>query len=227
MLGSKYGHLTAQGKTSYTQNTLAEKLSKHVSHRPQFRFHKNLATSRYDEFLAESDDEEFFNSKPLTKDGNSFDFDFKIDTYRDQIKYNKHRGGKQSQKKLIMIKSSRGYDKIKNALATGNSYQQVTGTLTNQHDKAVPDELSKSILTSLEKFGIIEDLAQKIPFYGQQGPINQTLLRCADGVFKVNYAEMNELKVATLKQMKAANAAMMQRNVLPIFSGNIECYLVN
>ena len=119
MLGSKYGHLTTQGKTSYTQNTLAEKLTKHVSHKPQFRFHKNLATSRYDEFLAESDDEEFFNSKPLTKDGNSFDFDFKIDTYRDQIKYNKSRGGKQSQKKLIMIKSSRGYDKIKNALATG------------------------------------------------------------------------------------------------------------
>ena len=75
----------------------------------------------------------------------------------------------------------------------------MTGTLAKQHNKAVPDDLSKSILTSLEKFGIVEDLAQKIPFYGQQGPINQTLLRCADGVFKVNYAEMNELKVATLK----------------------------
>ena len=51
--------------------------------KPKFRFHKNLSSSRYDEFLAESDDEEFFNSKPLTKDGNSFDFDFKIDMYRD------------------------------------------------------------------------------------------------------------------------------------------------
>ena len=38
---------------------------------------------------------------------------------------------------------------------------------------------------------------------------------------------MNELKVATLKQMKAANTAMMQKNNLPIFSGNIECYLIN
>ena len=36
---------------------------------PQFRFHKNLATSRYKEFLAESDDEEFFDSVPKTKKG--------------------------------------------------------------------------------------------------------------------------------------------------------------
>lgn len=74
---------------------------------------------------------------------------------------------------------------------------------------------------------IEEDLAQKIPFYGEQGPINQTLLRCADGVFRINAADMNELKVATLKQMKAANSAMIQRNSLPVFSGNIECYLIN
>ena len=30
----------------------------------QFRYHKHLATSKYDEFLTESDDEEFFGSKP-------------------------------------------------------------------------------------------------------------------------------------------------------------------
>ena len=64
--------------------------------------------------MAESDDEEFFNSKPVTKDGNNFDFDFKIDTYRDQIKFNKNAGGITSSKKLLMLKSSRGYEQLKN-----------------------------------------------------------------------------------------------------------------
>ena len=54
-----------------------------------FRYHKNLATSRYNEFLEESDDEEFFNSKPLTKDGQDFELAFKIDKYRDEIYFNK------------------------------------------------------------------------------------------------------------------------------------------
>lgn len=58
--------------------------------RLQFRFHKNLATSRYDEFLAESDDEDFFKSKPVTKDGKDYELDFKIDTFRNEIKLNKH-----------------------------------------------------------------------------------------------------------------------------------------
>ena len=35
--------------------------------KPMFRYHKNLATSRYNEFLADSDDEDFFKSKPKTK----------------------------------------------------------------------------------------------------------------------------------------------------------------
>ena len=64
---------------------------------PQFRFHKHLATSRYEEFLAESDDEDFFKSKPRTKTGKDYEIDFKIDTYRDQIKFAKHG----SQKKLM------------------------------------------------------------------------------------------------------------------------------
>ena len=63
----------------------------------QFRFHKHLATSRYDEFLNESDDEEFFGSKAQTKEGHDFELDFKIDAYRDQIKLSKHG----SQRKLI------------------------------------------------------------------------------------------------------------------------------
>lgn len=66
--------------------------------KPQFRYHKHLATSRYEEFLAESDDEEFFKSKPKTKDGKSYQLDFKIDTFRDQIRVNKNG----SQKTLLV-----------------------------------------------------------------------------------------------------------------------------
>lgn len=67
-----------------------------------FRYHKNLATSRYNEFLADSDDEDFFKSKPKTKDGGNYELDFKIDTYRDEIHLNKNG----SQKKLISAKNS-------------------------------------------------------------------------------------------------------------------------
>lgn len=75
-----------------------------VRPKPKFRFHKNLANSRYAEFLAESDDEDFFKSKPLTKDGRQYELDFKIDTYRDQIRLNK-RG---SQKKLLTTDTHAG-----------------------------------------------------------------------------------------------------------------------
>ena len=47
--------------------------------------------------MAESDDEDFFRSKPRTKDGRNYALDFKIDTYRDEITVNRHG----SQKKLI------------------------------------------------------------------------------------------------------------------------------
>ena len=53
-------------------------------------FHKNLATSRYDEFLASSDDESYFKTKPGAKDTRNYQLDFKIDTYRDEIKLNKN-----------------------------------------------------------------------------------------------------------------------------------------
>ena len=55
----------------------------------KFQFNKNLRTSKYNEFLEESDEEDVFKTKPKTKDGNDFQFDFKIDMYRDQIKYKK------------------------------------------------------------------------------------------------------------------------------------------
>ena len=59
------------------------------------------------------------------------------------------------------------------------------------------------------------------------GEVNKTLLRSADGVFRINAADMNQLKVATMKQMREANKQMIQRNSLPVFSGNISCYLAN
>lgn len=94
MLGSKYGNLAAQ--TTYSRQTIVDGFKQARATKPKFRFHKNLNSSRYNEFLADSDDEEFFNSKPVTKDGKEFDFDFKIDTYRDQIRFNKHKGDKTS-----------------------------------------------------------------------------------------------------------------------------------
>ena len=96
---------TSHGANSTMQAPALNKshrLSNSPSTKPQFRFHKNLATSRYEEFLAESDDEDFFKSKPKTKDGRNYELDFKIDTYRDQIKFNKNG----SQKKLISARPS-------------------------------------------------------------------------------------------------------------------------
>ena len=59
------------------------------------------------------------------------------------------------------------------------------------------------------------------------GEVNKTILHCADATFKIVYSDMNKLKVATMKQLKVANQAMVQRNTMPTFSGNIDCYLVN
>ena len=90
----------SQGSVNNYSEVQGARIPRQVSRvrpKPKFRFHKNLANSRYAEFLAESDDEDFFKSKPLTKDGRQYELDFKIDTYRDQIRLNK-RG---SQKKLL------------------------------------------------------------------------------------------------------------------------------
>lgn len=66
-----------------------------------------------------------------------------------------------------------------------------------------------------------------MPYHEEMGDVNRTILRCTDACFKINYSEMNEMKVVTLKQVKAANQAMSQRNQMPTFSGNINCYLIN
>ena len=79
---------------------------------------------------------------------------------------------------------------------------------------------------SIEHYKQVEDMIQ-IPYSESMGETNKTILRCADGAFKINHKEMNEMKVATMKQMKVANQAMTQRNQMPTFSGNIDCYLIN
>jgi len=64
----KQAHLTSLLEVhegNIHRSTIAKALSAYKqsnsnSPKPQFRYHKNLSTSRYDEFLAESDDEEFF-----------------------------------------------------------------------------------------------------------------------------------------------------------------------
>jgi hypothetical protein len=56
----------------------------------QFRFNKQLGTSKYNEFLVESDDEELFRTKPKNHEGKDFAFGFKIDAFRDEIKFKRN-----------------------------------------------------------------------------------------------------------------------------------------
>ena len=51
--------------------------------RPLFKYNKKLGTSKYNELLTESDDEEYFKTKPVNKEGKDFEFVFKIDAFRD------------------------------------------------------------------------------------------------------------------------------------------------
>lgn len=81
-------------------------------------------------------------------------------------------------------------------------------------------------MASLERYKQIEDLIQ-MPYLEEMGELNKTVLRCSDSCFKIVYSEMNAMHVVTLKQVKAANQAMCQRNQMPTFSGNVNCYLIN
>jgi len=66
-------------------------------------------------------------------------------------------------------------------------------------------------MASVDRFKQIEDLIQ-MPYHEEMGEVNKTILRCSDATFKINYSEMNKLKVIILKQVKVANLAMVQRN---------------
>ena len=81
-------------------------------------------------------------------------------------------------------------------------------------------------MESIEQYKKIEDLVQ-IPKHEKMGEFNKTVLRCADGSFKIFVAEMNELKPQKQKLVREAHKAMIQRNTLPVFSGNVRSYLVN
>ena len=63
---------------------------------------------------------------------------------------------------------------------------------------------SISTVMSVDYYSQREDL-RYIPCHDKMGTINKTILRCSESTFKINYSEMNHLKVATMKQMKVAN----------------------
>ena len=158
-----------------------------------------MATSRYQEFLAESDDEDLFKSKPLTKKGQDFEIDFKIDTYRDEIKFNKNG----SQKKLLkpgqlhQIHNPSSLDFLGNDQSLINDLIYIApndSTLVggepypNDPDMAATNAYLNSLgsMQSLERYKQIEDMVQ-IPYHEEMGEPNKTILRCADGSFKINH----------------------------------------
>lgn len=159
----------------------------------------------------------------MTKDGRNFELDFKIDTYRDEIKFNKHG----SQKKLLKSKqqsSNRSLNSLSNQefandpkynakasiLAAANEenanflagarVHTNEGVLGSDTDLDVANEYLNSINrnASVERYKQVENLLQ-IPYHEEMGEINRTILRCSDMCFKINYSEMNDLKVATMK----------------------------
>ena len=83
-----YAKLNKEQRTRLS-SILENEVQNQNSSGKKFRYHKNLATSKYNEFLNESDEEEVFKTKPTTKEGKDYQFDFKIDMYRDHIKFNK------------------------------------------------------------------------------------------------------------------------------------------
>ena len=68
------------------------------------------------------------------------------------------------------------------------------------NDLAAANEYLSSINRneSVERYKEIEDMIQ-IPYHEEMGQVNKTILRCSDTCFKINYSEMNNLKVATMR----------------------------
>jgi len=50
--------------------------------------------------------------------------------------------------------------------------------------------------SSLERYKQSEDMIQ-IPFHEEMGDFNKTVLRCSDGVFKINVTDLNNLKLTS------------------------------
>ena len=68
-----------------------------------------------------------------------------------------------------------------------------------------------------------------IPWLTKTDVVNKTILRCSDNILRIKFAGIaGDSKGMALKLQRAVNQAMILRNTLPIFSGNIESsYLVN
>ena len=45
----------------------------------------------------------------------------------------------------------------------------------------------------------------QMPYHEEMGEVNKTVLRCCDGTFNTRYSEINEMKLASKKQVKAVN----------------------
>ena len=75
----------------------------------------------------------------------------------------------------------------------------------------------------------MEDTAATIPWLTETNVVNKTILRCSDNILRIKFAGIaGDSKGMALKLQRAVNQAMILRNTLPIFSGNIESsYLVN
>lgn len=179
MLGSKYGRFS--GQPLLPNNYAVSSSLNSKTPQPKFRFHKNLHSPNYNEFLAESDDEEFFNSKPRTRHGNDFDFDFKIDAYRDQIRFSKRKSNLTSQKKLL-------YNlKVHYPQEPPHQPSEASAKQGMAHNDSNDTELSYASIganmSAQEVFETQENIAQKIPGFASMGPVNKTVLRCADGEF--------------------------------------------
>lgn len=94
MLGNAFRALSSRSRNRII-GTLVESVKD--SPKRQFKFHQKLGTSKYNEFLEHSDDEEVFRTKPRNAEGKDFDFGFKIDAFRDQIRFRRNGSDKQFQ----------------------------------------------------------------------------------------------------------------------------------
>ena len=73
-----------------------------------------------------------------------------------------------------------------------------------------------------------EEHISQIPGHNEMGEPNNTILTSSDETFKINpISDKNTLGVATKRTIGLAHTLMLQRNQSPVFTGNVEKYLVN
>ena len=167
---------------------------------------------------------------PLTKDGQAYELDFKLDAFRDEIKLKKR--GKQS--KLMsqtsaaeLIKQQTQYkdsNKTKVLAFEENQNKENTinkmstfASLQNEFGKDSLNDFANSFIYALggndlySDFFAAENLG-KIPNYNLIGEPNSTILRSSEGSFKINPFTDERIGVATKKHLNIANQMMLLRN---------------